>query len=130
MKSVVVCGSKKFKDAILEFCSELENLGITVFRPNIKNPQSEDKKFESAHIARMVFKGLTLEHFDYIRKSEVCFIFNKDGYVGNSVNMEIGFANALGKPIYALTQKTGDPCSSSLIDKTVSTPKELAKLLN
>ena len=88
MKSVVVCGSKKFKDAILKFCAELENLGITVFRPNINNPQSEDKKFESAHIARMVFKGLTLEHFDYIKKAEVCFIFNKSTLRIKSVSAE------------------------------------------
>ena len=86
-------------------------------------------KFESEFVTQKIFKGLTLEHFDWIRKAEVCFVYNKDDYAGTSVSMEMGYAVALGKPIFALSRKTGDPCRDSLIDKVVKTPKELAKLL-
>jgi nucleoside 2-deoxyribosyltransferase len=129
MKSVVVCGSKKYKDEILEFCSELEKLGVLVFEPSIKYPIPENKTFSSEYVTNIVFKGLTLEHFDWIRKSDVCFIFNKKDYVGVSTTMEMAYASALGKPIFALSGKTGDPCRDSLIDKIVKTPQKLASLL-
>ncbi len=129
MKSVVVCGSKRYAKQIAKFCRDLEKLGVLVFEPNFKEPMPEDKKFASEHIKQAVFKGLTLEHFDWVRKSEVCFIFNKDDYVGVSVSMEMGYAAALGKPIFALSFETGDPCRNALIDKVVKTPKKLASLL-
>ncbi len=75
----------------------------------------------------MIFKGLTLEHFDMIRKSDICFIYNKDNYAGVSVSLEMGFANALGKVIYALEPKTGDPCRDSLIDEVIPSTEVLIK---
>ena len=129
MKSVVVCGSKRYRDEIFRFCDELEKLGATVFRPNVDSPILEHEQIVSEHISRMVFKGLTLEHFDMIRKTDVCFVFNRDCYVGISVTLELGFANALGRPIYALERATGDPCRDCLIDSVASTPQELVAKL-
>jgi hypothetical protein len=129
MKSVVVCGSKKYRAEIAAFCKELEDLGVLVFEPNIQEPIPEDTLFQTPHITRTVFKGLTLEHFDWIRKAEVCYIFNKDDYAGISVTMEMAYAAALGKPIFALTPKTGEPLRDTLIDKVVSSAKTLATLL-
>lgn len=76
-----------------------------------------------------MFKGLTLEHFDWIRKVEVYYVYNKDDYVGVSVTMELAYASALGKPIFAMSAKTGDPCRDALIDNVIDTPKALAGLL-
>ncbi len=129
MKTVVVSSSKKYKNEVKKFCLELEKLGAVVFEPNISNPITEETSFGAKHITKAVFKGLTLEHFDWIRKADICFIYNKDNYVGNSVTLEIGYASALGKPIYALSSKTGDPCRDSLIDKEAKTSKDLFKLL-
>jgi hypothetical protein len=129
MKSVVVCGSKKYKDEIAAFCIELEKLGVLVFEPSIQQPIFEDEKIHSDYVTKVLFKGLTLEHFDWIRKAEVCYVYNKDGYVGTSVTMEMAYATALGKPIFALEPATGDPCRDALIDKVVLTAKKLATLL-
>ncbi len=129
MKSVVVCGSKRYAKEIDKFCKQLEKLGVLVFEPSIQQPIHESSKIHSDYVTSKIFKGLTLEHFDWIRKSEVCFIFNQGGYVGTSVTMEMAFANALGKPIFSLESETGDPCRNALIDKVIKTPKELAKLL-
>jgi hypothetical protein len=129
MKSVVVCGSKRYAAEMAKFCKELEKLGVLVFEPNFKDPQPEDKEFPSPHLKHIVFKGLTLEHFNWIKKSEVCFIFNKDGYAGVSVSMEMAYATALGKPVFALSAETGDPARNALIDKVVKTPQKLASLL-
>jgi hypothetical protein len=129
MKSVVVCGSKKYKAEIAKFCAELQKLGVLVFEPSIQQPIFENEKIHSDYVTSIIFKGLTLEHFDWIRKSEVCFVYNKDDYVGVSVTLEMAYAAALGKPVFALSTKTGDPCRDALIDKVVTTPEELASLL-
>lgn len=129
MKSVVVCGSKKYRREICEFCGKLEEMGVLVFEPNFNEVVAEEMEFDSKHITKTVFKGLTLEHFDWIRKAEVCFVFNKDNYCGVSVSMEMGFAAALGKPILALNGETGDPCRNALIDRVVEKPEDLVRLL-
>lgn len=129
MKSVVVCGSKKYAKQIDAFCKELSKAGVLVFEPSFKEPLPETADLGSPYITSKVFKGLTLEHFDWIRKSEVCYVYNKDDYVGVSVTLEMAYASALGKPIFALSSLTGDPCRDSLIDKVVKTPKQLLKLL-
>jgi N-dimethylarginine dimethylaminohydrolase len=129
MKSVVVCGSKRYKDEIATFCVELEKTGVLVFEPSFDEAMPEDVFIHSEYVTSKLFKGLTLEHFDWIRKAEVCYIFNKADYVGASVTMEMAYASALGKPIFALTPKTGDPCRDALIDKVVKTPKALLAIL-
>jgi hypothetical protein len=80
-------------------------------------------------VTSKIFKGLTFEHFDWIRKGDVCYLYNKSDYVGTSVTMEMAYASALSKPIFALSHKTGDPCRDSLIDKVAKTPQALAALL-
>jgi hypothetical protein len=129
MKSVVVCGSKRYKAEIATFCAELEKLGVLVFEPSFEETLPEDMFIHSDYVTSKVFKGLTLEHFDWIRKAEVCYLFNKGDYVGISVTMEMAYASALGKPVFALSNKTGDPCRDAMIDKIVTTPKKLATLL-
>jgi hypothetical protein len=102
---------------------------MLVFEPSIQQPIFEDEQIQSEYITSKIFKGLTLEHFDWIRKAEVCFVYNKDDYAGVSVTLEMAYAAALGKPVFALSAKTGDPCRDALIDKVVASPKELAVLL-
>ena len=128
-KSVVICASKRFRTEVAAFCDELERMGVAVFRPNISEPVFEDEQHVSPHITRMLFKGLTLEHFEMIRKADVCFLYNPDGYAGISVTLELGFATALGKPLYALSAKTGDPCRDSIIDRVLADAASLAALL-
>lgn len=129
MKSVVVCGSKRYKDEIAQFCGELSAMGVLVFEPSIQQPIQESETFGSEYVTSKIFKGLTLEHFDWIRKAELCYVYNPGGYVGVSVTMEMAYASALGKPIIALSAKTGDPNRDALIDKVVTTSEDLFSLL-
>lgn len=129
MKSVVICGSKKYKKQIAKFARELKKLGVMVFEPSFKEPIPEDALMMSEYVTSKIFTGLTLEHFDWIRKAEVCYVFNQDEYVGVSVTMEMAYATALGKPVSALSAKTGDPCRDALIDKVIKLPKDLISLL-
>jgi hypothetical protein len=129
MKSVVICASKKFSTEVRRFCQELEKLGVLVYEPNIHDIKEGDDFFHSEHITKIVFKGYTLEHFNWIRKADVVYIYNGNDYVGASVTLEIGFASALNKPIFAFSGKTGDHCRDTLIDRVVETPEKLADLL-
>ncbi len=129
MKSVVVCGSKKYAEEIAAYCAELEKLGVLVFEPDFKEVGHENEIYHSPYHTAKMFKGFTLEHFDWIRKAEVCYVFNKNEYVGASVTMEMAYASALGKPIFALEAGTGDPCRDALIDKVITSPKTLARIL-
>jgi len=128
MKSVVVCGSKKYNKEIAALCKKLQSAGVMVFEPSIGQPIFEDEKISSDYVTSKIFKGLTLEHFDWIRKADFCYVYNKDGYVGVSVTMEMSYAAALGKPVFALEPKTGDPCRDALIDKVLS-PEQLVGIL-
>jgi hypothetical protein len=129
MKSIAVCGSKKYKQEIADFCRELENSGILVFEPSFDEPIMEHTEIHSDYITSKIFKGLTLEHFDWIRKADTCFIYNLHDYVGVSVTLEMAYASALGKPIFALSKKTGDPCRDSLVDKVFPSAEAVVKVL-
>ena len=106
MKSVVICGSRKFKQEINKFADELEELGVLVYAPDV----------DADHIQKM-------------RMADVVFVYNKDGYAGVSVTLEIGAAIALAKPIYALAD---DPevCRQVLFQAVISSPEELVKKLS
>ncbi len=129
MRSVCVCGSKRFKSEIAKFCSQLSSNGVLVFEPSFDEPILEHESFQSAYVTKKIFKGLTLEHLDWVRKADICFVFNKDNYVGVSVTLEMAYACALGKPVIALNPFTGDPCRDGLIDKVAKTPLRLLEFL-
>ncbi len=129
MKSVVICGSKRYAREIETFASELRHLGVITFEPNFSEPIPELTGFSSEHVRSMIFKGITLEHFEWIRRSEVCYILNAGDYCGVSVTLELGFAYALGKIIVAHSKNTGDPCRDSLIDFVADSPKALLEIL-
>ena len=101
MKSVVICGSTRFVSEIREFAQKLKELGVLVYEPNLYSGYDKvsepDKKF--------LAMGLTHDHFRKMKMADVVYVYNKDGYVGVSTNMEIGFAVAIDKPIYVLEEK-------------------------
>lgn len=128
MKSVVICGSGKFAKEARAFGVKLEKLGVPVLMPHFYSAsgfwndlRDSDKPF--------VALGLTHDHFYKIRKADVVFIYNKDGYAGNSTTLEMGYAVACDKPIYALSDKDEEMCRHILFQKVVKTPAALAKLL-
>jgi len=123
MKSVVICGSRRFEKEIRKFGKDLRKLGVATYEPIL----NQDRKIDNLppNLKRFSFLGLTHHHFSFIRKAEVVYIFNKDGYMGNSGTMELGFAEALGKPIYAFSEDKDEPCRNVLFDEIIKTPKEL-----
>lgn len=127
MKSVVLCGSRRFKPEIREFGEKLKQLGVVVFEPFLHSGQDEWQSLSDDY-KRFVALGLTHEHFYKIKLADVVFIYNKDGYSGNSVTLEIGYAVAVDKPLYALSADE-ELCRHVLFRKIIKTPEELIKQL-
>ena len=152
MKSVVFCSSQRFKKEMLEFIDELkelarkQNLHPVIFEPEFEDfPQEFHDKHEKERLNDPLYKatvaGKVYDHlFRKVRVADVCFIFNKDGYLGANTSGELFAAAALGKTIYALHQQTlmggyphdlyEEPSPRKLIHEVVSTPQELLARLS
>jgi len=88
----------------------------------------------------VVVAGKVYDHlFRKVRVADVCFIFNKDGYLGVNTTGELFAAAMAGKLCYALHQQTlmgnypdnlyEEPSARKLIHKVVAEPEELFKRL-
>jgi len=127
MKSVVICGSRRFKPEMREFGKRLNELGAVVFEPYLHSGQDEWQKLTDDY-KKFVALGLTHDHFYKIRTADVVFVYNKDGYSGNSTTLEIGYAVAVNKPLYALSADE-ELCRHVLFREIIQTPEELVKKL-
>ena len=128
MKSVVICGSRRFKPEIRKFARELTKLGVVVHAPFLHQGKDEWEKM-SGQYKEFVALGLTLDHLYKINMADVIFVYNKNGYSGVSTTLEIGNAAALGKPIYAYSDKDEEICRKTLFKEVVKTPRKLVKKL-
>ena len=127
MKSVVLCGSRRFKPEMREFGKKLKELGAVVFEPYLHSGQDEWQKLSDDY-KKFVALGLTHDHFYKIRMADIVFVYNKDGYCGVSTTLEIGYAVAANKPLYALSADE-ELCRHVLFRGIVQTPEELIKIL-
>lgn len=127
MRSVVICGSRRFKKEIREFADKLKKAGVVVYEPILNDDPKINELPE--HFRRFAFLGLTYHQFSSIRKADVVYFYNKNGYLGNSSTLELGFTEALGKPIYALCEDKDEPCRNVLFDEIIETPQSLIKRL-
>ena len=140
MKSLVVCGSQRYKSEIRDLVKELKKLGAPiVFEPNFEGQSSDFvKKEEKERLRDQEYRGqvpaMVHSHFERIRKADVCYIYNKNGYLGINTTLELGYAHGKGMIIYAFESEQpyesgGEICRDILFTEIVKTPEELfAKL--
>lgn len=153
MKSIVFCSSQRFKKELEEFMSRLKLIAREKgFDPVILYPEFElddlpedfYKLPEEERMKNEIYKNTVIskvyDHlFRKIRVADVCYIFNKDGYMGPNVIGELFTAAALGKMVYSLENKYlvgkypielhEEPCCRGLVHQVVSTPEDLLKCL-
>jgi len=108
-KKLYVCGSSKF-------LHEIEELEARLRRENVEYLVS--KRTSSRGI-----RGC-LEKIDH---ADIVYVVNPRGYVGRSVSVDIGYAYARGKPVYAL-HSIDDPPVMDLLTGVLSYA-ELIELL-
>lgn len=152
MRSVVFCASQRFRHdldefvRILKLAAEKNGTHVHVLTPNFEDDDPMMAKFSEKErlnndMYRAGVAGKVYDHlFRKVRVADVCFIFNKNGYVGANTNGELFAAAVLGKTIYALEDKTlmgsyphdlyEEPSSRKFIHDVVSTPEELLKRLH
>ena len=91
------------------------------------NPQELKRgKYTHATLTRWEGEG-AFSHLENIRKSDAVYIFNKGSYLGPAVTVEIGYALAQRKPIFARAA-IKDITVTNFI-KAVVSPKQLLKVL-
>jgi len=140
MKSIVICGSQRYNDEINQFAARLRRLGVPiVFTPDFKylrkeKLQMDEKDRLTSRSYRKQIPALVHQHLDRIRRADVCFVFNKNGYVGVNTTLEIGFAHGKEMIIYALepeihAEDGGELCRHILFTEIINSPEELYKRL-
>ena len=140
MKSVVICGSQRYKDEIQEFSKKLRRLGCPiVFEPNFARQRKKMlAKKESTRLQVKSYRdrvpAMVHEHFDRLRKADICYVYNKSGYLGVNTTLELGFAHGKNMVIYALEPEKpveygGEICRDILFTEIVTTPEELMRRL-
>lgn len=151
MKSVVFCSSQRFKYDLCVFVAEVRRLAKergahpTILEPNFTADEDHlhkmpERERMADHAYRATVAGKVYDHlFRKVKVADVCFIFNKDGYLGANTNGELFAAAALGKMIYALDERTmmgehphglyDEPAPRKLIHEVVTTPEELLRRL-
>ncbi|MBI4137653.1 MAG: hypothetical protein HY472_00175 [Candidatus Sungbacteria bacterium] len=138
MKSVVISGSQRYKHEIRSFASRLRELGAPiVLEPDFNHDDELIHKDEHERLRSQAYRDqlptMIHRHFDYIRKADVCFVYNKNGYMGVNTTLELGFAHGKNMIIYALEpeliENGGEICRRLLFTEIVKTPEELVKRL-
>ena len=128
MKSVVICGSSRFAPEMRAFAQELKALGVLVYEAHLYRASGGNMSALNDFDKKLVALGLTHDHFYKMRLADVIYVY-KDGYAGVSVNMEIGYAVALNKPIFVQEEKDEEICRRVLFTRVVKTPAELVEYL-
>lgn len=133
MKTICFCGSFKFFQEMEKDAALLRKKGFTVIVPTPshirhghKPEELKKEKYDQATLTKWEGEG-AYRHLENIRKSDAVYIFNKGSYLGPAVTVEIGFALALRKPIFARSEVL-DITVTNFITKVVSL-KNLPELL-
>ena len=99
-----------------------------------KDLKKEEKERLKSEMYREQVPAMVHAHFERVRKADVCYIYNKNGYLGINTTLELGYAHGKGMIIYALEHEQpydagGEICRDILFFEIVKTPEELVKRL-
>ena len=92
MKIITLCGSLKFKKEMMEIAEKMAldgNCVLTPVYPVLENYKRTDRQLELLKEA----------HLKKIELSDSILVVNINNYIGNSTNLEIEYAQKLGKEI-------------------------------
>jgi len=107
---VTVSGSfRRHMTAIYEAVTELVESGVEVLSP--ADPRVVDQIGDFLFVASDRVRSIKLvedRHLEAIRASDFLWLVAPDGYVGQSASMELGYAIAVGTPVYGKVLPT-DP---------------------
>lgn len=139
MRPVVICSSQRFKDEVRIFANNLAKLGVPlVIQPDFKRHSKKMvRKPEHRRLKIRSYKsrvpGMVFQHFRNIdmiaSMGGVCFVYNPKGYVGFNTTLEVGRADGLRMPIFALEEHPFEVAFNILINHYVAKPEDLLRWL-
>lgn len=115
MKCVISGSFRKFYDEIAKLAKQFEAYDIDVLSPPISKVKNIDGGFAFLDGGMDDPKAIEKLHLEAISKSDFLYIYNPGGYIGTSTTMEIGYALAMKKPVYAL-EKPSEPILERFIE--------------
>lgn len=134
--TLTLCGSIRFADEMAAFAQSLRNAyGIVVHVPTARATPNDAVMELPEDVYLDLCRGRTWEHFHLIEIADAVFIFNerhpetKIPHAGPSVTLELGYATARKKPVYALRPEDPEGCRRGLYLGACATPEDLARAL-
>lgn len=119
----------RFAPEIREFAQKLKDAGVIVYELYLYRASGGVWEDIPDHDKPLVATGLTHVHFYKIRMADVVYVLNKDGYTGVSTTMEIGYAAAMNKPIYAYSETDEEICRKIIFSGFVDKAEDLIRYL-
>jgi NTP pyrophosphatase (non-canonical NTP hydrolase) len=115
---------RKDNEGLLRDYEELRDLGCRILSPPSARVVMETDGFvfmqgESVELPATI----ELRHLNAIQEAQFVWLHAPDGYVGLSAALEVGFAHAIGIPVYSRAAVT-DPILTSFVKRVVS-PREV-----
>jgi NTP pyrophosphatase (non-canonical NTP hydrolase) len=105
----------------------LNDLGFEILSPTSVSVESEADGFVFMEgESRYSPEDIELRHLNAIQQSVFVWLHAPDGYVGTSGSLEVGFAHAIGVPVYSQSEPA-DPVLRSLVT-VVPSPDSLIDL--
>lgn len=95
MEVITICGSMKFKNDMLILAEELAIKGYCVLTPVFK--------IKERSITKDQLQKMREAHFKRIELSDSILVMNVDGYIGESIKLEIQYAKSLNKKVLYYT---------------------------
>ncbi len=93
-KVITLCGSTRFKEAILRARKDLTLEGCIVLSPDVFGHSGDDEVWKEG--MKELLDDLHLRKIDM---ADEVFVVNVDGYVGESTQREIDYARKVGKEV-------------------------------
>lgn len=107
MKTICFCGSFKFYHDMEKDAASLRKKGLKIIVPqpshirhSHKPSELKQKTYDRKTLLTWEGEG-AFAHLKNINNCDIVYIYNKGSYLGPAVTVEIGYALAMEKPIYA-----------------------------
>jgi hypothetical protein len=107
---IVICGSMKLCQKMIEIKNELNSLGHQVVLPRHTEEYTQMSTFDHIHnesVKNKINNDLIRDYYQEIGKNEAILVVNEnlnkiENYIGGNSFLEVGFAHVLNKKIFFL----------------------------
>lgn len=107
---IAICSSSRFYESARRTAERLSGEGVIVFTPSFEHDETQ----VSVDTETKAF--LTHSFLEKISAADAVYVIAEDGYIGRSVALEIGYATALGKPVFLSEEADEDAIKALTTD--------------